>query len=195
MEADMWEYSWLWTCHVPWIKEMLESHSVEWIFWHGSVCVVVLAQRRFKLNVICSKNEDFCKPQTNEVTARLTCWQASDKEKDLSMSGIMPVKLKCLLPSTNQKEQVSYIEIFWFFLKDGEFVSKTINDLNINLDKFPASKVTQLTKKMESSKSTTRHIKAVASDTQVTQVNLMRHQRTDLPPSKSKWKQHSLQSK
>ena len=26
---------------------------------------------------------------------------------------------------------------------------------------------------------------------QLAQVNLMRHQRTDLPPSKSKWKQHS----
>ena len=44
---------------------------------------------------------------------------------------------------------------------------------------------------MESSKSTTRHIKAVASDPQVAQVNLMRHQRTDLPPSKSKWKHNS----
>ena len=59
-------------------------------------------------------------------------------------------------------------------------MSKSINDL----DKFPASKVRWLAKKMESSKSATRHIKAVASDPQVAQVNLMRHQRTDLPPSK-----------
>ena len=49
----------------------------------------------------------------------------------------------------------------------------------------------QLAKKMESSKSTTRHIKAVASDLQVAQVDLMRHQRTDLQPNKSKWIQHS----
>ena len=49
----------------------------------------------------------------------------------------------------------------------------------------------QFAKKMESSKSTTRHIKAVASDPQAVQVNLMRHQRTDLTPSKSKQKQHS----
>ena len=70
------------------------------------------------------------------------------------------------------------------FLKDEEFVSKAINDL----DKFPSSKVRQFAKKMESSKSTTRHIKQVASDPQVAQVNLIRHQRTDLPPSKSKQK-------
>ena len=81
-------------------------------------------------------------------------------------------------------------ELFWFFLKDKDFVSKTINDSNTDLEKFPASKVRQLVKKMESSKSTTRHIKAVASDSQVAQVNLLRHQRTDLPPSKSKWKQN-----
>ena len=84
--------------------------------------------------------------------------------------------------------------IFWF-LKDEEFISKTINDANIDLGKFPASKVRQLTKKMESSKSTTKHIKTVASDPQAAQVNLMRHQRTDLPPSKAKWKQHSHKSR
>ena len=62
---------------------------------------------------------------------------------------------------------------FWFFLKDEEFVSKTINVNNIDLDKFPASKVRQLVKKMESSKVITRHMKQVASDLQVAQINLM----------------------
>ena len=55
-------------------------------------------------------------------------------------------------------------DILWFFLKDEEFVSKTINDSNIDLDKFPGRKVRQHAKKMESSKSSARHIKAVASD-------------------------------
>ena len=107
------------------------------------------------------------------------------------MNGIMLSKAKCLLPSTHQKLQVSCTEIYsGFSLKDEKFVSKTINDSNIDLEKFPASKVRQLAKKMESSKSSARHIKQVASDPQVAEVNLMRHQRTDLPPSKSKWKQH-----
>ena len=50
-------------------------------------------------------------------------------------------------------------DIFWFFLKDEEFVSRTINDSNLDLDKFPASKVRQLAKKLESSKSTAKYIK------------------------------------
>ena len=45
-------------------------------------------------------------------------------------------------------------DIFWFFLKDEEFVSKTINDSNIDLEKFAASKVRQFAKKMESSECT-----------------------------------------
>ena len=48
---------------------------------------------------------------------------------------------------------------------------------------------------MESLKSTTRHIKQVASDPQAAQMNLMRHQRPDLQPSKSRWKQHSHKSR
>ena len=54
------------------------------------------------------------------------------------------------------------------------------------MDKFPTGKVRQLAKKMESSKVTARHIKQVASDPQVAQINLMRHQCTDLPASKHK---------
>ena len=57
---------------------------------------------------------------------------------------------------------------------------------NIGLDKSPASKVRQHAKKMKSSKVTTRHIKQVASDPQVAQINLMRHQHTDLQSSKHK---------
>ena len=56
-----------------------------------------------------------------------------------------------------------------------------MKDSNIDLEKFPAIKVRQLAKKMESSKSTARHIKAVASDLQAAEFNLVRHQRTDLP--------------
>ena len=51
---------------------------------------------------------------------------------------------------------------FWFFMHDEEFVSKAINYGNVDLDKFPASKVRQLAKRMESSKATTCHIKQVA---------------------------------
>ena len=125
----------------------------------------------------------------------LICLQASDKEMDLYMSGTMQYKHKCLLPSTHKKLQTSCIyDIFWFFLKDENFVSKTINDSSIDLEKFPASKVSQLAKKIEASKATACHIKQVASDPHAAQINLMRHQPTDLPPIKHK-KKHYFKSR
>ena len=69
--------------------------------------------------------------------------------------------------------KILHRDIFWFFPKDEEFVSKTINYSSIDLDKFPASKVRQLEKKIESSKVTARHIKQGACDPQVAQINLM----------------------
>ena len=48
--------------------------------------------------------------------------------------------------------KILHMDIFWFFHKDGEFVFKTINDSNIDLEKFPTNKVRQLEKKMKSSK-------------------------------------------
>ena len=77
-------------------------------------------------------------------------------------------------------------DIFWFYLCDEEFVSKTINEGSVDLDKFPASKVCQLAKKYESSKATVRHIKQVAGEMQATQIHLMRHQSTELPHGKYK---------
>ena len=68
--------------------------------------------------------------------------------------------------------KILHRDIFWFFLRDEEFVSKTINDSNIDLEKFPASKVRQLAKKLESSKSKARHIKKMSNEPQATQVNI-----------------------
>ena len=54
----------------------------------------------------------------------------------------------------------------------------------MNLDKFPTSKVWQLAERMESSKATAFHIKHVASDAQAVQINLLRHQLTELSAGK-----------
>ena len=75
-------------------------------------------------------------------------------------------------------------DIFWFFLHDEDFVSRTITEGSVDLDKFPASRVRQLVKMFESSKATVHHIKQVAGDLQATQINLMRHQRTELPTNR-----------
>ena len=79
-------------------------------------------------------------------------------------------------------------DIFWFLLPDEEFVSSTISDGSIDLDKFPASRVCQLAKRMESSKATVHHIKEVAGNPQAEQINLLRNQHTELPTGKYKKK-------
>ena len=84
-------------------------------------------------------------------------------------------------PQETAKNLQRYILVF---LRNKEFVSKTINDSNIDLNRFPASKVRQLAKKMESSKATAKHIKQVASNPQAAKTHLMCHQCTELPPSK-----------
>ena len=89
--------------------------------------------------------------------------------------------------------KILHRDIFWLFLKDEEFVSKITNEGD--LDKFPASKVCQLARKMESFKATARHIKQVAGDPQVAQINLMHHQHTELSNVKYKKKKSSAKQK
>ena len=86
-------------------------------------------------------------------------------------------------------------DIFWFFLRDEEFVSKTISDGSVDLEKFPTSKVRQLAKNLESSKATACHIKQVAGDLQAAQINLRRHQHTELPAGKYKKKRPTMKPK
>ena len=75
--------------------------------------------------------------------------------------------------------------IFWFFLNEESFISKTLNVGHVELNRFPASTVYQLAKKFESSQATAKHIKQVTRDPQVVQSNLLWHQHTELPLSKS----------
>ena len=77
--------------------------------------------------------------------------------------------------------KILHRDIFWFFMRDEDFVTKTINEGNVDIQKFPASKVRQLAKKMESSKAMAKHIQQVAGDIPAAKVQLMHHQRTQLP--------------
>ena len=77
--------------------------------------------------------------------------------------------------------KILHCDIFWVFLQDEDFITKTINEGNVDIQKFPASKVCQLAKKIESSKATAKHIRKVAGDIPAPQVQLMHHQRTQLP--------------
>ena len=148
-----------------------------------------LSADKLTLDTIWSKYEEFCKPQANEVQARfdlLTTFHQGNRSVDGWYNAVQ-VQV-CLAKYPQETADILHCDIFWFFLKDEEFVSKTINDSSIDLDKFPASKVRQLAKKMKASKETAWHIKQVASDPQAAHINLMRHQWTDLLPSKHKRK-------
>ena len=156
---------------IVWSRDFSMDQYVSWC----------LPDEDLNLDVIWSKYEDFCKPQT-----LLTSFRQGNRYVNEWHNAVQAqVSLAKYPPET---ASFLHRDILCFFLKDEEFVSKIMNDSNIDLEKFPLCKVRQLARKMESSKSTTRHIKAVASDPQAAQVNLLRYQRTDLPPSKSKWK-------
>ena len=128
--------------------------------------------------------------QENEFRAKfdlLTSFRQGNKSVDEWYNA---VKVQMSLDKYPQETaNILHCDSLWFFLKGEEFVSKTINDSSNDLEKFATSKVRQLEKKMEASKATAHHIKQVASDTQVAQINLMRHQPTDLPLRNHKKKQ------
>ena len=134
------------------------------------------------LEVIWQKFEEFCKPQANELRARfdlLTSFRQADMSVDEWYNAVqIQVALARYPPETTQ---ILQRDIFWFFLKGESFVSKTLNEGHVELSKFPASKVRQVAKKLESSQATTKYMRQVTKDPQATQINLLRHQRTELP--------------
>ena len=148
-----------------------------------------LSSNELTLDTICRKYEEYCKPQSNEVWARfdlLTSFRQGNCSVDELYNAIqVQVNLaKYPLETAN----ILHRDIFWFFLKDEDFVSRTISDGSVDLDKFPESRVWQLAKKLENSKATVRHIKQVSWEPQVTQINLLQHQRTELPQHRYKKK-------
>ena len=165
---------------------------IAWIgdFGIGQYVSWGLPKDELELETIWSWFEGFCKPQSNEVCARfdlLTSFHQGSKSVDEWYNCVQAqINLAKYPPET---AKILHRDIFWFYLQDEEFVSKTINEGSVDLDKFPASKACQLAKKYESSKATVRHIKQVAGEMQATQIHLMRHQCTELSHGKcKKWK-------
>ena len=155
-----------------------------------------LPAEELNLDTIWAKFEDFCNPQSKEVRAcfdLLTNFRQGNRSVDEWYNAVQAqVNLAKCPPKT---AKILHRDIFWFFLHDEEFVSKTINDGNVDLDKFPTSKVRQLEKRMESSQTTACHIKQVVGDPQAAQINLLRHPHTELPAGKYKKKKSSVKSR
>ena len=144
-----------------------------------------LSKEDMNLETIWKRFEEFCKLQTNKVHARfdlLTSFHQGNKSVDEWYNAVQAQEnLAKYLPKT---AKILHCNIFWCFLHDEDFVLRTIMEGSIDLDRFPTSRVCQLAKKFESSQATTWHIKQVAGDLQATQINLMQHQRTELPTNR-----------
>ena len=152
-----------------------------------------LTPEQTSLEIIWQKYEEFCKPQNNEIRARfdlLTSFHQGDHSVNEWYNDVQSQINLARYPQ--ETARILQGDIFWFFLKDEDFVSKTINHSNIDLDKFQPSKVRQLAKKLGSSKSTAKHIKQVSHEPQAAKVNLMRCQCTELSHNKFQRKQRKF---
>ena len=191
MEDKMQEYI---NCKLAMLSEAWKCKKV--VAWSGDFGINQfiswdLSPEETCLEVIWQRFEEFCKPQTNEIRARfdlLTSFRQEDHSVDKWYNAVQ-VQIN-LAKYPQEMARILQRDIFFlFFLKDEEFISRTINNFNIDLDKFPASKVRQLAKKLQSSKSTAKYIKEVSDEPQATQIHLIRHQCTELPPNKCQRKQ------
>ena len=101
-----------------------------------------LPSSKLTLDIIWEKYKEYCKPQSNEVWARfdlLTSFCQGSCSIDEWYNAIQAqVNLARYPPET---AKILHRDILWFFLQDEDFVSRTISDGSIDLDKFPASRV------------------------------------------------------
>ena len=65
-------------------------------------------------------------------------------------------------------------DIFWFFMTDNEFITKTINEGNTDLTQYPAAKVQYMA------------IQHTSTMQCAAQINVLKHNCTSLPPKKKK---------
>ena len=109
-----------------------------------------LPKEDLNVDTIWDRFEEFCKLQSNEVRAHfdlLTSFWQGNKNMDEWYNVVQAqVNLAKYPPET---VKILHHDIFWFFMRDEDFASRTINEGCVDLDKFPASKVGQLAKKME----------------------------------------------
>ena len=109
-----------------------------WQLWNGSICIL-------------GDIQSFCKSQPNEVHAQfdlLTSFHQENKSANEWYNAVQAqVNLAKYLPET---AKILHHDIFWIFLHDKDFVSRTITEGSVDLDKIPTSRVHQLTKKFES---------------------------------------------
>ena len=90
----------------------------------------------------------FASYKSNAVCARFnlltTFWQGN-KSIDEWYNAVLAHIPLCEYPKETAAILTS--DIFWFFMTDNEFIAKTINEANTDLEQYPAAKVWQMGKK------------------------------------------------
>ena len=150
-----------------------------------------LSNEELCLDTIWQKYEEFCKPQANELRARfdlLTSFKQDQMSVDEWYNKVQTQMGLCNYPQ--ETAQILQRDIFWFFLSNESFISKTLDEGHVSLNNLPASRVRQMAKKLEGLQATAKHMKQVTNEPHATQRNLLRHQRTELPPTKFQRKQN-----
>ena len=189
----MWEYSRVWACSPPrapkckkviaWSADFSMDKYVSW----------GLSNKDLNLDTIWGKYEEFYKPQTNEVHAHFDLLTSFGKAIEVCMSGIMQYKHKSIWLNTPQKQLRSAL---WHLLVFPCMVRNLYRrPLIIVMSILRSFQLVECGKKMESSKATVCHIKQVVDDPQAVQINLMRHQCTEIPPGKNKKKKSYVKPK
>ena len=101
-----------------------------------------IPKEELTLDAIWAKFKEFSKPQTNEVRAHFdlltSFWQGNRNVDEWYNAVQAQVNLAKYPPET---AKILHWDIFWFFMKDEDFVTIMINEGNVNIQKFPASKV------------------------------------------------------
>ena len=152
-------------CQLAILQESAKCKCV--IQWSGDAGLDMyiswnLLKKEITLQTIWSRFEDFCKPQSNAVHVRfdlLTAFQQVNRSIVEWYNAVLVHIPLCEYP----KETAAILtrDIFWFFMTDNECIAKTINEGNIDLAQYPATKVQQIAKKLESSKATAKHINCI----------------------------------
>ena len=171
-QTQVWEHFGMWS-HCPPQTSKVWTGSL-----HGPVILECTNMypggypKKWNLDTIWDRFEDFCKLQSNELHAQfdlLTSFHQGNKSLDEWYNVVQAQVNLARYPSETAK--ILHHNIFWIFVHDKDFV---------------------LAKKFKSSKATVCHIKQVAGDLQATQINLMWHQRTELPTNRHNKKRRTF---
>ena len=101
-----------------------------------------LPKEELTLDTMWARFEEFSKPQLNEVRAQfdlLNSFHQGNRNVDEWYNAVQAQVNLAKYPLVTAK--ILHRDVFWFFMKDEDFVTKTISEGNVDLQKFPASKV------------------------------------------------------